>query len=364
MKTICIVGGGIVGVSTAFYLSSILSLDENVKIIIVEANEIAGSASGKAGGFLARDWHRGKDASLARLSFSLHESLAKEIGAENIGYRQCEAVQVTCPSSVSSKMWYDSNSERTVIAEKSTAAQVIPYKLVGEMLKRTKSTSVQIGTVTNVKRVDEDHLEISFATTKSTTEKIHANVVLFACGPWTSQVMENCGIKFRTKVLGQKAASVLLKAKNMKKVPDSMLFLDWRGDPRAGELEVYPRLDGIYVCGCGESPCMVREHPKDVKTSEIATKVLTDCASIVSPKHLKDAEVLRSTACYLPVTNCGVVAGFVEKDIYVATGHSCWGILNGPATGRGMAEIIASDLFHNKSVLDECGKLLIKSFSP
>ena len=363
MKTICIVGGGIVGVSTAFYLSSILSLDENVKIIIVEANEIAGSASGKAGGFLARDWHRGKDASLARLSFSLHESLAKEIGAENIGYRQCEAVQVTCPSSVSSKMWYDSNSERTVIAEKSTAAQVIPYKLVGEMLKRTKSTSVQIGTVTNVKRVDEDHLEVIFAT-KSTTEKIHANVVMFACGPWTSQVMENCGIKFPTNVLGQKAASVLLKAKNMKKVPDSMLFLDWRGDPRAGELEVYPRLDGIYVCGCGESPCMVREHPKDVKTTEIATKVLTDCASIVSPKHLKDAEVLRSTACYLPVTNCGVVAGFVEKDIYVATGHSCWGILNGPATGRGMAEIIASDLFHDKSLLGECGKLLIKSFSP
>ena len=58
MKTICIIGGGIVGVSTAFYLSSKLNLDEDVKIVIVEANEIAGSASGKAGGFLARDWHR------------------------------------------------------------------------------------------------------------------------------------------------------------------------------------------------------------------------------------------------------------------------------------------------------------------
>lgn len=25
---------------------------------------------------------------------------------------------------------------------------------------------------------------------------------------------------------------------------------------------------------------------------------------------------------------------------YVATGHSCWGILNGPATGEAMAELI------------------------
>ena len=25
---------------------------------------------------------------------------------------------------------------------------------------------------------------------------------------------------------------------------------------------------------------------------------------------------------------------------YVATGHSCWGILNGPATGQAMAELI------------------------
>jgi glycine/D-amino acid oxidase-like deaminating enzyme len=29
------------------------------------------------------------------------------------------------------------------------------------------------------------------------------------------------------------------------------------------------------------------------------------------------------------------------KNVYVATGHSCWGILNAPASGAAMAELIA-----------------------
>jgi glycine/D-amino acid oxidase-like deaminating enzyme len=28
------------------------------------------------------------------------------------------------------------------------------------------------------------------------------------------------------------------------------------------------------------------------------------------------------------------------EGVYVASGHSCWGILNGPATGEAMAQLI------------------------
>ena len=50
MKTIVICGGGIIGCSIAYYLSK---LDHDfTRIIIIERNEIAGHASGKAGGFL------------------------------------------------------------------------------------------------------------------------------------------------------------------------------------------------------------------------------------------------------------------------------------------------------------------------
>ena len=52
MKTVVICGGGIIGCSIAYYLTK---LDDSfAKIIIIERNEIAGHASGKAGGFLCK----------------------------------------------------------------------------------------------------------------------------------------------------------------------------------------------------------------------------------------------------------------------------------------------------------------------
>ena len=53
-------------------------------------------ASGKAGGFLAKDWHGGPTASLAALSFNLHDELSKEYGGDKKwGYRRVKTVQVT-----------------------------------------------------------------------------------------------------------------------------------------------------------------------------------------------------------------------------------------------------------------------------
>jgi glycine/D-amino acid oxidase-like deaminating enzyme len=58
---------------------------------------------------------------------------------------------------------------------------------------------------------------------------------------------------------------------------------------------------------------------------------------------LARAPVLASQACFRPVTADGLpLIGAVPgaKGAYVATGHSVWGILNAPATGEAMAELI------------------------
>ena len=51
-----------------------------VDVTIVERHEIAGQASGKAGGFLAYDWNDGGPVGkLARRSFQLHDQVRSDI---------------------------------------------------------------------------------------------------------------------------------------------------------------------------------------------------------------------------------------------------------------------------------------------
>src|SRR5207244_13026639 len=82
---VLICGGGVIGASIAYFLAR-----RGVEAIVVESTGVACAASGKSGGFLARDWCDGSPlAPLARRSFALHAELAQEI-AEDWGYRRLE----------------------------------------------------------------------------------------------------------------------------------------------------------------------------------------------------------------------------------------------------------------------------------
>ena len=53
--------------------------------------------------------------------------------------------------------------------------------------------------------------------------------------------------------------------------------------------------------------------------------------------------MLAAQACFRPIARDGLpLIGRVQGllNAYVATGHSVWGILNAPATGEAMAELI------------------------
>lgn len=57
-QSIVVIGGGIIGVTTAYYTAR-LAKERGLEIAIklVEGSSIAAGASGKAGGLLAIDWH-------------------------------------------------------------------------------------------------------------------------------------------------------------------------------------------------------------------------------------------------------------------------------------------------------------------
>src|SRR5215472_13438176 len=72
---VLICGGGVIGASIAYFLSC-----RGVKAIVFESTGVACAASGKSGGFLARDWCEGSPlAPLARRSFAF----ARRAGGED-----------------------------------------------------------------------------------------------------------------------------------------------------------------------------------------------------------------------------------------------------------------------------------------
>jgi glycine/D-amino acid oxidase-like deaminating enzyme len=72
---VVICGGGVIGACTGYFLAR-----HGIDVTVVERSEVASSASGKAGGFLALDWCAGSPLdALARRSFLLHAGFHNEV---------------------------------------------------------------------------------------------------------------------------------------------------------------------------------------------------------------------------------------------------------------------------------------------
>jgi glycine/D-amino acid oxidase-like deaminating enzyme len=92
--TTVILGAGIIGTSTAYYLSN--SQTPSSIHLIEPSPELFASASGYAGGFLAKDWFSPSVADLGALSFTEHKRLAEEHnGNEKWGYSRSTGTSYT-----------------------------------------------------------------------------------------------------------------------------------------------------------------------------------------------------------------------------------------------------------------------------
>jgi glycine/D-amino acid oxidase-like deaminating enzyme len=127
------------------------------------------------------------------------------------------------------------------------------------------------------------------------------------------------------------------------------LFLEYREPSGAVQApELFPRTDGTtYVCAISsESPLPI--DPAEVGPEPGAIERLQRMCSELSPA-LASAKIIAAQACYRPITQDGLpLIGRVPgvEGAYVATGHSVWGILNAPATGEAMAELITDGAAH------------------
>src|SRR5882724_283587 len=338
-RHVIVCGAGVMGASVAYFLAC-----RGVAVTVVERSGVACAASGKSGGFLALDWCDGSPLGpLARASFALHALLARALGTD-YGYRRMETFMVAARERgavagghrVAAPPWLDGAGVVTAsLGSTETTAQVHPARFTAALLgaAQARGTALRIGVVEEVIQRDGAARGV-----RVDGETVEADAVVLAMGPWTGRAAGRLPLP---RISGLKGYSVTRAASD---VPAHALFVDYRAaDGRNLEPEIFPRPDGeVYVCGMAD-PAPLPDSPEAVEVNESSCETLARAAGRVSPA-LAGARVVRRQACYRPVTDDGVpLIGRVPgvRGAFVATGHGPWGILNAPATGLAMAELVA-----------------------
>jgi glycine/D-amino acid oxidase-like deaminating enzyme len=163
-----------------------------------------------------------------------------------------------------------------------------------------------------------------------------ADAVVLALGPWTAQAQRWMALP---QVFGSRSASIVLGAE----LPAQAVFSEWvGGDGRRATVEIYPRPGGaVYVSGQPEHGALP-DDPGAIAPADDSVAELHRIAGVHS-SVLRDAPVVACSACYRPLTVDGVpLIGPVPgvPGAILATGHASWGILNAPATGRMVSEML------------------------
>ena len=340
---VVICGGGVIGACTGYFLAR-----RGIDVTVVESSEVASSASGKAGGFLALDWCGGSPLdALARRSFALHANLSKEVDGD-WGYQRMIAY--------SGLVVPERDKRRRVAAELNWLSAGV---IIGARLSTTETTAIvhprsftlaimhaaqqhgarlRHGQVTGVARrgdVIVEGIEVD-------GETIRADAVVIAMGPWSLRAAEWLQVP---AVFGQKSPSLVYDTGT--EVPAEALFLEYQEDSgNVVTVEVFPRADGSTHVTAFSSRSPLPMDPADVKPDPGAINRLQTICERLSPAFRAERIIARQ-ACFRPVTQDGLpLIGKVPgtEGAYIATGHNVWGILNAPATGEAMAELVAKGI--------------------
>jgi glycine/D-amino acid oxidase-like deaminating enzyme len=338
---VVICGGGVIGACTAYFLSR-----RGIDVTVVERTEVAAAASGKAGGFLALDWCAGTPLdALARRSFALHAALPGEI-AGDWGYRRMTAYSGFVVPERDARRHVRSEldwlSDGVIIASRlgttETTGIVHPRKFTAAMMSaaQEQGTELRRGQVTRLVRradgADVGGVEVDGAV-------IEADAVVVAMGPWSLLAARWMDLP---AVFGQRSPSLVYDLGA--DVPADALFLDYQVESGTMvSVEVFPRADGSTHITAFSDQAPLPLDPAAVMPDSGAIDRLQSIAERLSPLF-RSEKIIARQACFRPVTQDGLpligkVAG--AKGAYVASGHNVWGILNAPAIGEALAELIA-----------------------
>ncbi len=337
---VAICGGGVIGACVAYYLSL-----RQVQVTVLESTGVACAASGKSGGFLALDWCDGTPVGpLARRSFALHATLAASLDRD-WGYRRLDTIAAVASlrrglghlSRFAAPDWLaEESAVHARLGTVETTAQIDPATFTRAMMDAAVAhgADLRIATVTGLAFADDG----AASGVAVGDETIAADAVVLAMGPWSAVAAQWLPLP---PIYGLKGHSLVFDH-DAQAAPPAVFAEFEDADGTIHSPEIFPRPDGTtYVCGLSSQTALPAD-PADVAPDPGATERLQAMTARIAPT-LGHANVLSAQACFRPIVADGLpLIGHVPgvPGAFVATGHSVWGMLNAPATGEAMAELI------------------------
>jgi len=325
-----------VGLTAAYYLTR-----RGHKVTLVEKCALACHSSGKAGGFLTdgdSGWHRGPIAGLAKRSFALHEELASRFGAEAIGYRRVKCVG-RGPGQGALPTWLHP-AFKNDMGDQSGLAQVSPRKLMDALAAAVTSQGgeVVIAKVVGVERQDDTVTAVKLER-EGRQWDLPCTAVVLGMGAWARDAAAWFPESSMPKdTVSSRYTSVIWDDVEVGKDATMVFISDEH------HVEIYPRADECYANGCPTSTELPDDPLEIVPPPQTVEDVKAETVTAVS--RLKDAKVIRTTACFLAGSEDNKpVVGMVPKckNAVIACGGGCWGILNGPAMGEAAAALVLGE---------------------
>ena len=345
---VVVVGGGIVGVSTAYFLAA-----AGLGTVVVERDSVGRHASGFAYGGLTGLVAPGPIQPLAREGWRIHRELAESLPVQTganteFRYRPSLALALSEEEAEAARgemawrtaeedfevRWVEAGDVAGIEPRVSAVtfggvytegvADLNPYRFMLALAKAAelKGASVVAGRATGLTR---ERGRVTSVTLDG--GEIATDHVVLAMGPWAEAAVSWVGSSVPIRPL--KGQILRLRAQG----PPISTSIGWNGN------YAVTKPDGLVWTGTTEEEVGFDERP-----SAEARENITRAFMRVLP-FLGDAELVRQTACLRPITpdRLPVLGRAPElENVYVATGAGRSGILLGPAMGKAAADMVTT----------------------
>ncbi|KAK1758497.1 FAD dependent oxidoreductase [Echria macrotheca] len=368
MSSTVILGAGIIGVSTAYYLSD--HQPPSTIHLVDPSSDLFSSASGFAGGFLAKDWFAPRVLPLGKLSFELHRNLADEYaGAEKWGYSPTTSVSYTRAAETTGAGkkkrgddWLRHGTSRAeaapeeaadegglswnppwlrrvpgdeieIISGEGTTAQVDPLLLCRFLLDECLKRGVRLHHPATVSSVSADLrgelASVRIADGKSSTETdLPCTRLIITAGVWSGQVFRNLfrHSKLDIPVMSLAGHSLVLKSPRWKGTNGAPCHAVYTTHGAGFSPEIYARTGGhVYIAGLNSTTIPLQDAAEKASVHAEAITALKETAKTLlgntgpDGSAVDDLEIVREGLCFRPVTPSGlpIIGRIPDQDLGV-----------------------------------------------